>query len=516
MLHWLGTAFDPLLAGYFGSTDWAAASDVLLEIIGEHSDKIAGVKMSLLDAAAEVSVRERLPEGVRMFTGDDFNYVGLIGGGLDARAGASGHSDALLGAFAAITPVASAAIQALDAGDPDRYLALLGPTEELSRQVFAAPTFYYKTGVAFLAWLNGHQTAFQMVGGLHSARSLPHLSRIVELANASNALEQPELAARAVARDAAPEWSRRMTLRQAPLRQAQGPGDDPRLSINQATIKYADLATALRVTADAGVQAIGLWREPVQEVGLATAAKLLTDSGLRFTTHCRGGFFTPAGRVAAACRDRRQPRGDRRGRDPRRRRRPGSTAILVLVAGGLPEGSRDLIGARERVRDAIGELAPDAAAAGVTLAIEPLHPMYASDRAVVSTLGQALDIAADFDPAVVGATVDTFHIWWDPDVLNQIARAGREGRIATYQVCDWKTPLPADVLLGRHYPGDGVIDFASLTGAVLDAGYRGDIEVEIFNEQIWADTPENVVRRTAETFGTAISPLLGAPVDSRS
>jgi hypothetical protein len=193
VLHWLGTAFDPSLAGYFGSTDWSAASDVLLEIIGEHADKIAGVKMSLLDAAAEVSVRERLPEGVRMFTGDDFNYVGLIGG--DTVGQGDGHSDALLGAFAAITPVASAAIQALDAGDPGRYLALLGPTEELSRQVFAAPTFYYKTGVAFLAWLNGHQTAFQMVGGLHSARSLPHLSRIVELANASNALEQPELAA---------------------------------------------------------------------------------------------------------------------------------------------------------------------------------------------------------------------------------------------------------------------------------------------------------------------------------
>ena len=155
--------------------------------------------MSLLDAAAEVSVRERLPEGVRMFTGDDFNYVGLIGGSdvpaAEQPPSAGGHSDALLGAFAAITPVASAAIQALDAGDPARYLEILGPTEELSRQVFAAPTFYYKTGVAFLSWLNGHQSAFQMVGGLHSARSLPHLSRIVELANASNALEQPELAA---------------------------------------------------------------------------------------------------------------------------------------------------------------------------------------------------------------------------------------------------------------------------------------------------------------------------------
>jgi hypothetical protein len=193
VLHWLGTAFDPSLEGYFGSTDQAAASDVLLEIIGEHVDKVAGVKMSLLDADAEVSVRERLPAGVRMFTGDDFNYVGLIGG--DTVGQGAGHSDALLGAFAAITPVASAAIQALDADDPARYLEILGPTEALSRQVFAAPTFYYKTGVAFLSWLNGHQSAFQMVGGLHSARSLTHLSRIVELANAAHALEKPELAA---------------------------------------------------------------------------------------------------------------------------------------------------------------------------------------------------------------------------------------------------------------------------------------------------------------------------------
>lgn len=203
VLHWLGTAFDPTLEGYFGDSDWRAASAVLLEIIEENVDKVAGVKMSLLDAASEVSVRERLPEGVRMFTGDDFNYVGLIGGAstpgaaqpprdADAR---HQHSDALLGAFAALAPSASAAIQALDADDPDRYLAILGPTEELSRQIFAAPTFYYKTGVAFLSWLNGHQTAFQMVGGLHSARSLPHLSRIIELAAACGALEDPELAA---------------------------------------------------------------------------------------------------------------------------------------------------------------------------------------------------------------------------------------------------------------------------------------------------------------------------------
>jgi len=203
VLHWLGTAFDPQLEGYFGSSDWRASANTVIDIIEEHAAKVAGIKMSLLDAASEVHVRERLPEGVRMFTGDDYNYVGLIGGAdvpqaeqPERTAGTTRtHSDALLGAFAAITPVASAAIQALDAGDSDRYYELLAPTEALSRQVFAAPTFYYKTGVAFLAWLNGHQSAFQMIGGLHSARSLPHLSKIVSLANDAHALEKPALAA---------------------------------------------------------------------------------------------------------------------------------------------------------------------------------------------------------------------------------------------------------------------------------------------------------------------------------
>lgn len=282
----------------------------------------------------------------------------------------------------------------------------------------------------------------------------------------------------------------------------------PRLAINQATIKYANLETALRVTAEAGAPAIGLWREPVNEVGLDVATRMLADSGLRFTTHCRGGFFTV------------QDGPDRHSAMDENRRAidetaalaaagaEGSTAVLVLVAGGLPEGSRDLVGARERVRDAIGELVPDALAAGVTLAIEPLHPMYVSDRCVVSTLGQALDIAGDFDARAVGVTVDTFHIFWDPDVMTQIARAGREDRLATYQVCDWKTPLPADVLLSRHYPGDGVIDFGPMTRAVVDAGYTGDIEVEIFNEQIWATDPLEAVRRTAAGFDDAVAPHL--------
>ena len=192
IVHWLGEAFDPELAGYFGD------ADTVLNIIAAGGDKVAGIKMSLLDADAETALRSRLPETARMFTGDDFNYVRLIQGedGL--------HSDALLGAFAAIAPSASAAIQALDGGDTQSYRDILGPTEALSRQIFSAPTYYYKTGVAFLSWLNGHQTAFSMIGGLHAARSLPHLSEIVRLANACGALERPELAL--------DRWSRLLTV----------------------------------------------------------------------------------------------------------------------------------------------------------------------------------------------------------------------------------------------------------------------------------------------------------------
>jgi hypothetical protein len=189
ILHWLGEAFDPQLTGYFGADDIPTRIDTVVAIMTEHADRVRGIKMSLLDAAHEVAVRSRLPEGTTMFTGDDYNYVGLIEG--DGRR----HSDALLGAFAAVAPNASAAIQALDAGNPAEYRRILGPTEDLARHIFAVPTFYYKTGVAFLSWLNGHQPAFTMVGGLHSARSLPHLSTLVRLADRAGALEDPVLAA---------------------------------------------------------------------------------------------------------------------------------------------------------------------------------------------------------------------------------------------------------------------------------------------------------------------------------
>lgn len=189
VLHWLGAAFDPQLAGYFGP-DVPTGIDTVVRIMTENVDRVRGIKMSLLDAGHEIAVRARLPRGTSLFTGDDYNYVGLIEGDGER------HSDALLGAFALVAPHASAALQALDADEPGAYRAILGPTEALARHVFAAPTFHYKTGVAFLSWLNGHQQAFSMVGGLHAARSLPHLSTLVRLADAAGALEHPGLAAR--------------------------------------------------------------------------------------------------------------------------------------------------------------------------------------------------------------------------------------------------------------------------------------------------------------------------------
>lgn len=274
-----------------------------------------------------------------------------------------------------------------------------------------------------------------------------------------------------------------------------------RLSINQATIKYATLPEAVDAVARAGITSFGAWREPVQEFGVAASAKLIAEAGLRVSSLCRGGFFTMH-----------EGAERRTSIDDNRTAVDEAAALgapaLVLVVGGLPHGSRDLIGARERVRDAIGELSDHALESGVQLAIEPLHPMYASDRAVVSTLGQALDIAEQFAPEAVGVVVDTFHIWWDPQVLEQIARAGATGRISSYQACDWATPLAADVLLSRHYPGDGVIDFGSLTHAVEAAGYTGDIEVELFNQDIWDAPYDTVVARTVQAFASSVVPHL--------
>ncbi|WBQ05147.1 dihydrodipicolinate synthase family protein [Kribbella sp. CA-293567] len=188
VLHWLGSMFDPALDGYWGSDSLDTAADVVVDLINENAGKVDGIKISLLDASKEIALRKRLPAGVRLYTGDDFNYPELI------RGDGEHHSDALLGIFAAIAPAAAAALKALDDGELTKYDEIFAPTVPLARQIFSAPTYYYKTGIAFLAWLNGHQPGFGMVGGLQTGRSLPHLADTFRLADAAGVLTSPELA----------------------------------------------------------------------------------------------------------------------------------------------------------------------------------------------------------------------------------------------------------------------------------------------------------------------------------
>jgi sugar phosphate isomerase/epimerase len=269
--------------------------------------------------------------------------------------------------------------------------------------------------------------------------------------------------------------------------------DLSRFSINQMTVKQLSLPELVDACRDLGIGNVGLWREPVQSYGVEATAKLVRDAGLTVTTLCRGGFFTaidPDERASAL--------------DDNRRAVDEAATLgtdtLVLVSGGLPAGSKDLHGARERIADALSVLGPYAEEHGVRLAIEPLHPMYASDRCVVSTLTQALDLAERFPAQQVGVTVDTYHIWWDDNAPAQIARAGAGGRIHTFQLADWTTPLPEGVLNGRGQIGDGAIDMREWQRYVEAAGYTGAIEVELFNDVLWAREGREVLAETAERF----------------
>jgi sugar phosphate isomerase/epimerase len=300
-----------------------------------------------------------------------------------------------------------------------------------------------------------------------------------------------------------------------------------RLSFNQWTYKPWSVAEAVAGCVRHGIGAIGLWRQQVAAQGLDETVKLVGAAGLRVSSLCRGGFLTgPAPEPSRARAN---------GSSPADSASAGSAAVvdpaladnlraideaallgapcLVMVVGGLPgvvpgeplgRFSRDLAQARERVAAALQVLAPYAASRGVRLALEPLHPMYCADRAVISTLAQALDLAEPYPVEQVGVVVDTFHIWWDPQVLDQIRRAGP--RIASYQVCDFMCPLPADILLGRTMMGDGVIDFTPISQAVWDAGYRGDIEVEIFNAALWQSNPDDLLAGMRARYAELITP----------
>jgi len=270
-----------------------------------------------------------------------------------------------------------------------------------------------------------------------------------------------------------------------------------RLSLNQATVKHLGLADAAALCARHGIPAIGLWRDRVAAV---------RGAGLHVSSLCRGGFFTHADPAA-----RRAARADNRAAVIEAAEL-GADA-LVLVCGGLVPGSRDLGLARRMVADAIGDLVPEAQRLGVRLAIEALHPMFCADRSVIASLGEAVELADQFPADAVGVMVDTYHVWWDARLADEIARAS--GRIAGYQVCDWMLPLPQDALLGRGHLGDGVIDFGPVSAAVTAAGYHGYVEVEIFNADVWAapadQTAATVRARFAAAFGSGEPAGSGVP-----
>ncbi|GAA1737452.1 sugar phosphate isomerase/epimerase family protein [Brachybacterium phenoliresistens] len=274
-----------------------------------------------------------------------------------------------------------------------------------------------------------------------------------------------------------------------------------RLSINRWTCRTTPVEEFLRSAVAGGVESVGLWREDVEKLGTQALRRRTDELGLRVSSLCRGGFLTAsadADRTAAL--------------DDNRRAIDEAAALgaptLVLVAGGVDRADKDIAGARERVAEGVAAIAPHAEQAGVTLSLEPLHPMFAADRAVVSTIDQALDIAEASGSPAAGVVVDTYHVWWDPYLPRAIERAASTGRLFAYQVCDWNLPLAAEPLFSRGYMGDGYIDFPAITRMVAATGYTGDVEVEIFNEDVWADPVHVAVRTIRTRYEELVAPHL--------
>lgn len=267
--------------------------------------------------------------------------------------------------------------------------------------------------------------------------------------------------------------------------------DLARLSFNQMTAGKASLKEVAESCVRNGIQWIGPWRHAIGD-NPAEAGKMLQDSGLKVSSLCRGGMFP------AATAEERQKRIDDNlcAIDEAAAL---NTDLLVLVNGPAPD--KDIDGARQMVVDGIAAIVDHAASRGVRLGIEPLHPMFAADRSVIVTMGHANEIAAQFDPHQVGLVVDVYHIWWDPQVYREIARTGE--RIFAFHVSDWIVPLP-DTLMGRGMMGDGVIQIRRLREAVETAGYHGPIEVEIFNQQLWDRSSDDIVRQVAKRFQESV------------
>ena len=258
------------------------------------------------------------------------------------------------------------------------------------------------------------------------------------------------------------------------------------ISLNLATTRQQwGFAEAVDGCLKAGITAISPWRDQVASVGLAEAARIVETNKLRVTGLCRGGMF-PAETAE----------GRQKNIDDNLRAIDEAAALhadcLVLVVGGLPGSSKDIAGARQMVRDGIAAMLPHAKASGVPVAIEPLHPMYAADRACVNTIDQALDICVELGDDNLGVAVDVYHVWWDPNLASAIARAGDMKRIFAHHICDWLVPM-TDMLLDRGMMGDGVIDLKAIRKMIEDAGFHGPQEVEIFSQDNWWKLPGDAV-----------------------
>ncbi len=267
------------------------------------------------------------------------------------------------------------------------------------------------------------------------------------------------------------------------------------LSLNTATVRERwNLEEIIEGCARHGIRAISPWRDQVAKIGLAKAEKLIRTHGMRLSGYCRGGMFPYADAA-----------GRERARDDNRRALDEALTLgaecLVLVVGGLPQGSKDIAGARVQVEEGIAWLLEQSRVAGMKLAIEPLHPMYAADRACVNTLAQANDMCERLGDGV-GVAVDVYHVWWDPALEAEIARAGRAGRIYAHHVCDWLVPT-TDLLLDRGMMGDGIIDLPRIRGWVEGAGFAGAVEVEIFSAaNWWKRDPDEVLAVVKERYRT--------------
>jgi sugar phosphate isomerase/epimerase len=268
---------------------------------------------------------------------------------------------------------------------------------------------------------------------------------------------------------------------------AAGDGAPERLSINQITVRDWSLAQAVEGLARHGVRGIGVWPEKIEELGLERSVALLRAHDLQVSSVCRAGFFTLQEDPSQVS-------------DANRRAIEITQALdgdcLYIVCGALAEDN-DLAGARARALDGLAAMAAEAEAAGVALALEPLHPMMTADRCVVVTLAQALDMVDAVGSPAVGVAVDSYNVWWDPQLAASLERAG--SRVISYQICDWLVPQPHPVF-GRGIPGDGVIDLPALTRQVGAVGYRGPIEVEIFNEDVWSRDPDEVIAQIRDRF----------------